>query len=472
MQLEQVLTTSIDEFKQNMMDFCKNEDLKSLTPDTACHFVSVLKGHLQKLGTTTIQSFFESHDTEQPYIEHNGNRYLNKYKGKKEIITVLGKVNVNRNVYQHARGGKSLAPLDTKLGVDREYIMPDVKEIVLFSCAHNTPEETAQIIKKCSLFELHPTTIKRTVESAGAFIEEHKENIKDSVNQAVSKQEKTGDVAVCSLDGVNVLLNEAGKKKGRPMERPVKDSPATASAYKNAMCGSVSYYKTVEINGKPSTERESSRYIARMPEERYGTFKAEFEEQVRGIGRQSTLPKVKILITDAHKSIMGYLENNPLFDDFERLIDFFHAAEHLSLLSEAIFGKSCKKAREWYLKYASKLKYSKNGVTQLIRSADYYTNKKKLSKERLQEVQKQLNYFKRNGKYMDYYRFIENGWPIGSGVIEAACKSVVKQRMCRSGQRWSRKGGQSILSLRAYVKSGEWDEFWNSYYQLNYKKCA
>jgi len=350
--------------------------------------------------------------------------------------------------------------------------MPDVKEIVLFSCAHNTPEETAQIIKKCSLFELHPTTIKRTVESAGAFIEEHKENIKDSVNQAVSKQDKTGDVAVCSLDGVNVLLSEAGKKKGRPMERPVKDSPATASAYRNAMCGSVSYYKTVEINGKPSTERESSRYIARMPEKRYGIFKAEFEEQVRGIGRQRILPKVKILVTDAHKSIMGYLEKNPLFDDFERLIVFFHAAEHLLLLSEAIFGKSCKKAREWYLKYASKLKYSKDGVTQLIRSADYYTNKKKLSKERLQEVQKQLNYFKRNGKYMDYYRFIENGWPIGSGVIEAVCKSVVKQRMCKSGQRWSRKGGQSILSLRAYVKSGEWDEFWNSYYQMNYKKCA
>ncbi|MDF1547693.1 MAG: hypothetical protein P1P88_07710 [Bacteroidales bacterium] len=73
---------------------------------------------------------------------------------------------------------------------------------------------------------------------------------------------------------------------------------------------------------------------------------------------------------------------------------------------------------------------------------------------------------------MDYARFIENGWPIGSGVIEAACKSVVKQRMCRSGQRWSRKGGQSVLSLRAYVKSGRWEEFWKSFHQINYRNCA
>jgi hypothetical protein len=472
MQLEQVLTTSIDEFKQNMLNFCKNEDLNPLTPETACHFVSVLKGQLQELGTKAIQAYFESHDIEQANIEHEGERYLRKYKGNKVIMTMLGKVAVNRNVYQHARGGKSLAPLDMALGVKGEYIMPDVKEVVLFSSAHNTPEETAQIIKKCSLFELHPTTIKRAIENAGVLIEEHKESIRKNVNQAVSKQENTGEVVVCSMDGVNVLLNETGKKKGRPAERPVKDRAPNVSAYKNAMCGSISYYKKVDINGKASTERESSKYIARMPEERYSMFKAEFEEQVRDIKRQNIQPRVKILITDAHKSIMGYLGNNPLFDDFERLIDYYHAAEHLSLLSEAIFGKSCEKAREWYLKYASKLKYSKDGSAQLIRSASYYTKKNKLSKERLKEAQKHVNYFKRNGKYMEYHRFIENGWPIGSGVIEAACKSVVKQRMCRSGQRWSRKGGQSILSLRAYVKSGEWEEFWNSYYQLNYKKCA
>ena len=73
---------------------------------------------------------------------------------------------------------------------------------------------------------------------------------------------------------------------------------------------------------------------------------------------------------------------------------------------------------------------------------------------------------------MDYAAYKEKGWPIGSGVIEAACKSVVKQRMCRSGQRWSIKGGQAILNLRAIVKSERWDSFWNELSQEYYTKNA
>ncbi len=62
---------------------------------------------------------------------------------------------------------------------------------------------------------------------------------------------------------------------------------------------------------------------------------------------------------------------------------------------------------------------------------------------------------------MEYALYAEKEWPIGSGVIEAACKSGVKQRMCRSGKRWSIKGGQGILNLRAIAKSNRWDSFWN-----------
>ncbi len=64
---------------------------------------------------------------------------------------------------------------------------------------------------------------------------------------------------------------------------------------------------------------------------------------------------------------------------------------------------------------------------------------------------------------MTYAAFRERGLPIGSGPVEAACKTLVKTRLCRSGMRWSRKGGQRILDLRTYVKSHRWDAFWNEY---------
>lgn len=469
MNLEQSLNASINEFKQNMLDFCKKNDCDDLNAELASKFISFVKLQVQLIGQKSIQSYFESFDTEASTIVSDGKSFLRKFKSRKEILTILGKVSVNRNLYQHARGGKSIAPLDIKMGVDREYLTPDVKEIVLFSTAHNTPEETSQIIEKCSLFKLHPTTIKRVIEAAGELIEENKEIIKESIQNTENNSSNTGDVLVCSMDGVNVLLNEPGKKKGRPTEKPTKEQQKGVSAYKNAMCGSFSYYNIVKNEEKGLIpERKLSRYIARMPEERYGVFKEEFEKEVKNIGQT----KVKILLTDAHKSIMGYLNGNPLFEDFERLTDYFHAAEHLSSLSEAIFGKSNKRAQSWYIKYATILKHKNQGVQKVIRSAEYYIGISKLNKSRLEQATKQVAYFKRNGEYMDYARFIENGWPIGSGVIEAACKSVVKQRMCRSGQRWSRKGGQSVLSLRAYVKSGRWGEFWKRFHQINYRNCA
>ena len=73
---------------------------------------------------------------------------------------------------------------------------------------------------------------------------------------------------------------------------------------------------------------------------------------------------------------------------------------------------------------------------------------------------------------MDYARFRRNGWPIGSGPVEAACKSVVKTRLCRSGMRWSRSGGQNILSLRTYVKSHRWDAMWRQYKRIERSRCT
>ncbi|MBK3520077.1 hypothetical protein JIV24_22295, partial [Carboxylicivirga sp. N1Y132] len=103
----------------------------------------------------------------------------------------------------------------------------------------------------------------------------------------------------------------------------------------------------------------SSKYIARMPEERYPTFKRDFEKELEVAAPG---PEVaKLIITDAHKSIWGYLKDNPVFKDYQWIIDFFHAAEHLSHLAEAIFEKNSDKANKWYKKYRSIIKDDQQG---------------------------------------------------------------------------------------------------------------
>jgi len=108
-----------------------------------------------------------------------------------------------------------------------------------------------------------------------------------------------------------------------------------------------------------------------------------------------------------------------------------------------------------------------DGVDRVIRSVEYYLANCKFTKKRGELVQSCLTFLRNNAHHMDYKRFRDKGWPIGSGPVEGACKNIVKQRLCRSGMRWSLRGGQTILSLRSIVKSNRWPLFWTTYKRLN-----
>jgi hypothetical protein len=84
---------------------------------------------------------------------------------------------------------------------------------------------------------------------------------------------------------------------------------------------------------------------------------------------------------------------------------------------------------------------------------------KKLSKAQRTNLQKVATYFENNRNYMRYDRYLKAGYPIGSGVVEGACRHVVKDRMERSGMRWKAEGAQAVLNLRAIHINGDWNNF-------------
>lgn len=457
----------------NLQEFCKKEDVDELTPKLSSIMIERIKGITTSIAQMVLVRFLESFDIDDVAIEENGEVFRRKYKKARNFVTILGKIRVTRSVYQKDRGGKSIAPLDRKWNMEHEYLSAEVQEGLLYASAHNTAPEVEKIIEKIGLFHVPAPTIKKLVQTTGELIEENKDELMERI---YSKEEimKKPDIMLSSLDGVNVLLNEKGKKKGRPMERPDKQtSTLSNSAYKNAVCGSVSFYNIdkQEDTGEKRPKRLMTKYVSRMPEDHYTTFKHEFEKEISHCSTAE--PAVKIMITDAHRSIQGYIKDNPFYKDHIWMLDFYHAAEHLSKLAELIFGKSNEKGRKWYSEYRHKLKHSQDGPIKLISSAEYYIRKKIKSKSKRKAAIRELNYFKKHRRLMNYKKHLDNGWPIGSGVIEAACKSLVKQRMCRSGQRWSRKGGQNILNLRTVVKSERWNDFWEEVATIKYSnKCA
>ena len=464
--IQKTVKLAMEVFEQKMKDFADKADTRELTADLALEFSAALKDAFSEAGRKAYQRFIGSYDIAQPILEVNAQKLRWKMASPKNFLTPFGAIQITRSLYQADVGGTSYCPLDDFWGMKDEFATEDVREAVAFSMAHLTADETEQLFEKCAWFHPSATAIKNITNHVGDFIETHTETIMPSVQQSQQLPKKT-DVLVASMDGVNVLLREQGVQQGRPAERPgLKASSSPNTAYRNAMTGVVSCYALPFDPKEQRPQRLQSRYIARMPQERAVTFKGQFEQEVLAVEEKVPMGTTKIFLCDGHRSIWSYADNNPMYDSYEKLIDFYHTTEHLSKASEALFGKTSGQSDAWYKKYRKKLLEEDDGAECVLRSIAYYSQNRRLSKSRREKLEAERTYFRRNKGRMSYADFIVRGLPIGSGPVEAACKSIVKTRLCRSGMRWSRQGGQHILHLRCFVKSNRWDVFWKQYIQL------
>ncbi len=134
---------------------------------------------------------------------------------------------------------------------------------------------------------------------------------------------------------------------------------------------------------------------------------------------------------------MDHAEETPLLADYRMWVDFYHTCAPLADAAQALWGAGSPQANQWYNEYRHKLLHEDKGVHQVLRSIDYYGRTRRFSKTRREAIDTQRTFFQRNKKRMNYGAFRQQGLPMGSGPVEAACKSLVKTRLCRSGMRWS-----------------------------------
>ena len=463
-----MIEAAMHEFKENLTAFCEKEAEGALSAQSAHAVTQGIQQALAAAGGAAFRTYLESKEEERDVVVAKGEVFRFKYCSEKQFQTLWGREGVRRRVFQNASDTKTYVPLDAAWGMAHQFMTVEVREAVAFSCALVTPEETHALLKKSALFHPHPTQIKRCVEAIGMEIAADPLAVDACIRKAEHAPDGTR-VLAASLDGANVLLNEPaehGGKRGRPAERPgVGEGQAASTAYRNAMVGSVTFYGAVP-EGQKTPQRLASRYTAHMPEEHAVTFKAKFEAELADAERNAPPGITKVLLCDGARAIWNYAEHNERFKDYEKLIDYWHTLEHVSLAAEALFGKGSKEATAWYNKYRKKLLEEDLGARSVLHSMDYYERASKLPKHRRDALDAQRTFFRRNQAKMTYADFRRRGLPIGSGPVEAACKTLVKTRLCRSGMRWTRKGGQRILDLRTYVKSNRWDAFWNEYKKL------
>ena len=419
-----------------------------LSPQNLSQFEHNLHDALGEVGRAVEKAVLEEADVEKPSLEHGGLRHYWKYKGPQEYQCLFGKIEVRRSVYQ-ANGERTLCPLEVNAGILHHHLTPAAAEFVAYSTAHMVPAELAKFCRRWQYLTPSETVIKQVAAEVGELSEMVAEVYDQKVHQQEGAAPPQTSVVTISRDGTAVNIRGEG--------------------WRHAEVGAISFYGQTVVNEEGEQERERLRslYIGQMPEENTPTFDEKFEREVEhAVGRLSRRTLL-VCIADGARSNWTYFESHPRLKDAVHINDFWHAAEKLSTVSAALFGEGSAEAERWFQKHRRILKTHDGGVEQIIRSIRYYRKTRKVrSAARLKTIRSALRYFSRNRQRMKYAEYRRRGLPIGSGVVEAACKTLVGHRLKRAGMRWSLAGGQNILNLRAAVLSNRWDHFWQCHQEV------
>jgi hypothetical protein len=143
------------------------------------------------------------------------------------------------------------------------------------------------------------------------------------------------------------------------------------------------------------------------------------------------------------------------------ILDLFHVMERLWKVAWCLFEEKTQKreAHQWVEERLKRLLEGK--VDSVIRGMRYQATQRGLKGPKRKTVEDAAEYFEGNRARMRYDEYLAAGYPIGSGVVEGACRHLVKDRMERTGMRWLPCGAQAMLDLRATYLNGDWDAFWN-----------
>jgi len=160
----------------------------------------------------------------------------------------------------------------------------------------------------------------------------------------------------------------------------------------------------------------------------------------------------RVALTDGAEALQDRIQQR--CPTFTLLLDFIHANEKLWDVANSLFGEQSPQRQPWV--EAQTLQMLSGQVAQVIAALRLLASSAESTSNQRTVLTQVANYFQRNASYMDYDRYLANGWPIASGVIEGACRHLVKDRCELSGMRWTKDGVENLLRLRAVAENDDW----------------
>jgi len=260
------------------------------------------------------------------------------------------------------------------------------------------------------------------------------------------------------------LLRQADVSRGST--KPVLCVGRDGITLRESRC---SFYEVAAVGTATVYDRAGKRlgtvYFAAVPEPNQSAMNRDLTELIEGVLKawDGPLPRLAY-VTDAGIAETAYYRRvlRPMRHprtgaklDWRRVVDFYHAAQRLWDMASALFGTDTRAGAAWAKRMAKLLK-KPNGPYRVLHSAGQLKARRTLPETREKEYRTAYNYIRERSGFMRYAEYARLKIPLGSGVTEAACKTVVAQRLKLSGMRWAKAGAEVILNLRVVLLSGLW----------------
>jgi len=389
-------------------------------------FEETLQDRLNAAGVLATQEGLRQFDTDGSPITLGSVTFTSKGQPPKDYQTPYGATTLERHVYQCSQGGATYCPLDR----DARIVVSSTPKFAQMVSSKYAEFGSARVRR--DLRDNHGREVSRClvqdIADAVAAVALAKE---EDWSYHLPEMETPPATVALSLDGTCALMCEDG--------------------WRETMVGTISFYDR-------EGQRQHTIYLAATPEYGKATFLGRLEAEVSHV--KAMYPRARYAgIADGAKGNWEFLERHTA----TQVVDFWHAAEYLGKAAAVLYRGQPATRRSWTDASCHTLKHEVGGAAVILKQLKSLARARPWAKED-EDVQRALRYFtnQSGAGRMDYAARVAKSEPIGSGVTEAACKVIVKQRLCGSGMKWKESGAAAVLSLRCLnYTTGRWDQFWS-----------
>ena len=379
----------------------------------------------------------------------------------KQVQTIMGVVRVRRAYYHCADCPKhdgGMIPKDQELDIVATSFSPGMRRLMSRVGAQEAFDAARQDLVELAGVAVQTKAIERISEAVGMAAE-----AANQADRALIESVKLADRALIesvklaalarparlyvAIDGTGVpaLPKETLGRVGKAGDGKAKT--------REAKLGCVFTQTNFDAQGWPIRDAASTSYVGAIESaEQFGP-RISCEAQRRGAHRAKDV----IFLGDGAPWIWNLAE--VYFPEATQILDLFHAREHLATVGQLAFGSSSAPGNTWVAARRDDLDNS--DVDLIVTEIEKLRARSRNTSVR-DALRKEAQYFETNKLRMCYKHFRARGLFVGSGVVEAGCKTVIGQRLKHSGMRWSVTGANAIIALRCRLLSHRWDDLWRA----------